>query len=291
MLFTPNDKTNSEWIRRSPNDVFDTTHVCCFSIHANSSSFISAPCFDRERANGLSSFERPLISPNRSCHGNSIGATLDVYSRLPEEPQASRLCLEMRSGLCRTVLHACTCCILASDCHKCEKCGEAEEPSTSYCTFSARTDKCLAGAEGARLHVWSLTRGSESEWRTSFKNYSCIMGQLTFSFCSNQRLPCTSSPVSPATGLTSSFSFSSALFYVPFFPSEKEGQTWPFTPRWFLQQLKKPDFRCPMWFPSWTSSPSVGPYLFWRLGEGLARGLECRWRRAKKYKGDRKSVV
>lgn len=44
------------------------------------------PCFDRERPNGLSSFECPLISLDRSHHGDSIAATPVVYPTLPEEP-------------------------------------------------------------------------------------------------------------------------------------------------------------------------------------------------------------
>lgn len=51
------------------------------------------------------------------------------------------------------------------------------------------------------------------------------MAQLTFSFCSNQRLSCTYSPVFSVTELTSSSSFSPALFPVPLQSKKGAGLT------------------------------------------------------------------
>lgn len=219
-------------------DVFERTQVCCIFVHANSSSSIFTPCFDRERANGLSSFECPLISLDRSYPGDSITIQGDQKNHL-----VSRLCLHLQSVLHRTVSHTITCCTIAFDCHMWEmrQSRGAVHFSASYCTFSAHADKCLA-ARGARectrVHVCSQTRGSESEWRTSFKNYSWIMAQLTFSFCSNQRLSCTSSPVFSCDRIN----FFLLLLFQPYFlspfQSKTDGEAWPFAPRWLLQQRK-----------------------------------------------------
>lgn len=43
---------------------------------------------------------------------------------------------------------------------------------------------------------------------------------------------------------------------------------------------KQLDLRRLTWSPGRTSSPSVWPYLFWRLRERPARGLQCGWWRA-----------
>lgn len=66
-------------------------------------------------------------------------------------------------------------------------------------TFSRRNlcahpDECQAALH---LRVWNRMTESESEWRTpykSFKNYSWIMAQLTFSFSPNQGISCSYSP-------------------------------------------------------------------------------------------------
>lgn len=78
----------------------------------------------------------------------------------------------------------------------CETYNRAED----YCVLALRTssqrnlrahaDKCQAALH---LHVWNRMTESESEWRTSyksFKNYSWIMAQLTFSFSPNQGISC-----------------------------------------------------------------------------------------------------
>lgn len=176
----------------------------------------------------LSSSECPLISLDKAYHRDSITATLEVYPRLPEEP-LSKLTLLLDTICTHSVthLHLLHYGLLLSH-MLCEKCKEAEEQCTlALCTFSVQADKCQAAAscESARVHIWSQTGGSESEWRTSFKNYSWIMAQLTFSFCSNQRLSCTYSPVFSVTELTSSSSFPPALFPVPLQSKKGAGLT------------------------------------------------------------------
>lgn len=63
-------------------------------------------------------------------------------------------------------------------------------------------------------------------------------------------------------------------------PSEQKGSRLdPSHPDDSYTGTKQPDFRRPVWFSSRTSSPFVWPYLFWRLCEGPAPGLERRrWR-------------
>lgn len=145
------------------------------------------------------------MSTDKAYHRDSIAATLEVYPRLPEEP-LSKLTLFLDTVCASphsvTHLHLLHYGLLLSH-MLCEKCKEAKEQcALALCTFPVRADKCQAAAgaascESVRVHVWSQTggEGSESEWRTSFKNYSWIIAQLTFSFCSNQRLSCAYSPV------------------------------------------------------------------------------------------------
>lgn len=83
----------------------------------------------------------------------------------------------------------------------CETYNRAED----YCVLAPRifsqrnlcahADKCQVALH---LHVWNRMTESESEWRTSyksFKNYSWIMAQLTFSFSPNQGISCSYSPI------------------------------------------------------------------------------------------------
>lgn len=82
----------------------------------------------------------------------------------------------------------------------CETYNRAED----YCVLALRTfsrrnlctpaDKCQVALH---WYVWNRMAESESEWRTSyksFKNYSWIMAQLTFSFSPNQEISCSYSP-------------------------------------------------------------------------------------------------
>lgn len=66
--------------------------------------------------------------------------------------------------------------------------------TSSRRNLCAHADKCQVALH---LHVWNRVTESESEWRTfykSFRNYSWIMAQLTFSFSPNQGISCSYSP-------------------------------------------------------------------------------------------------